>query len=486
MQLNGRLAKERRAARTGDVVQASRPAVRADDPSRPLASRTCAGGRVHRLAAAARLARNGALALAATCGWAAGAEAGAQESLPPMSLDEAIERALVHNPQIAQSQAALSNASGTRRRAVGSFLPNVSMGSGASVQSQSRFDPNTQRVVAGSSDSYNASINASYQLFQGGRKFHELSRTGSALRQAQANLRDQRFAVLLQTRTLFMNALRQAELVDVARARVQRAEESLDMTRTQVQVGTGTRSDSLRTRLELANARQSLLQVENQLRAARFSLGRQVGVSGPVEPVLPDNLDPAPLALEDAEIFMLAESVSPAVLAAEAAAAVANAALGNAKSSYLPSLSLSSGYTWANQTPALSGGNTSWSFRLSGNYQLFDGFQRSANVSQASESRRVARLSEEDARRAVRQGVDAALRTLETQEQAIEIAREAVGVAEEDLRFIRERYAVQMASALDVITSQVALDQAEADLVSVRYDYMLAKAELESIVGRSL
>ena len=82
--------------------------------------------------------------------------------------------------------------------------------------------------------------------------------------------------------------------------------------------------------------------------------------------------------------------------------------------------------------------------------------------------------------------MDAALRTLETQEQAIGIAREAVGVAEEDLRFIRERYAVQMASALDVITSQVALDQAEADLVSARYDYMLAKAELESIVGRSL
>ncbi len=450
-----------------------------------LLARPCRadGARARTPALAQRKLRLLAVALAA-CGWTAGA--GAQEPVPSIGLDEALERALVHSPQIAQSQAALSNASGTRRRAVGSFLPNLSVGSGASVQSQSRFDPNTQRVVEGSSDSYNASLSASYQLFQGGRKFHELNRTGSAMRQAEANLRDQRFAILLQTRTLFMNALRQAELLEVARARVSRAEESLDMTRTQVQVGTGTRSDSLRTRLELANARQVVLQAENQLRAARFSLGRQVGVSGPVEPVPPGNLDPAPLALQDAEIFALAQSVSPAVLAAEAAAAVANAALGNAKSGYLPSLSLSSGYSWANQAAALSGGNTSWNFRLSGSYQLFDGFQRSANVSQASESRRVARLSEEDARRAVRQDVDAALRTLETQEQAIEIAREAVAVAEEDLRFIRERYAVQMASVLDVITSQVALDQAEADFVSARYDYILAKAELESIVGRAL
>ena len=43
-----------------------------------------------------------------------------------------------------------------------------------------------------------------------------------------------------------------------------------------------------------------------------------------------------------------------------------------------------------------------------------------------------------------------------------------------------------MANILDVITSQVALDEAEANLVSTRYDYVVAKAELESIVGREL
>ncbi len=393
---------------------------------------------------------------------------------------------MVHSPQLAQSQASLSNAGSTRRRAWGSFLPNVSMGSGASVQSQNRFDPNTQRVVSGSNDSYNASLSASYQLFQGGRKFSELDRTASGIMEAQARLLDQRYAVRLQTRTLFMNALRQFELVGVAEASVQRAEESLDITRIRVQVGTGTRSDSLRTRLELANARQALLQAQNQLRAARFSLGRQVGADGPVLPELPGNLAPAPLPLSEQEIVALAESVSPAVRAAEAASAVARSQVGSARSSYLPSLSVSSGYTWANQQPAFDGGNTSWNLRVSGSYQLFDGFQREQGVSQASESRRVARLTEADARRGVRQSVDAALRTIETQEQAIAIGVEAVSVAEEDLRLNRARYGAQAATVLDVITSQVALDQAEANLVSARYDYALAKAELESIVGREL
>lgn len=424
--------------------------------------------------------------LAALVLLAAGSDLDAQDEGQEMTLAEALEMAQVHSPQLAQSQANLSNAGSSRRRAWGSFLPNVSVGSGASVQSLDRFDPNTQRIVTGSNDSYNASLNANYQVFQGGRKFYELGRTESSILEAEARLLDQRFAVVLQTRTLFMNALRQFELVAVAEASVERAEESLAISRARMLAGTATRSDTLRTRLELANALQSLLQARNQLRVARFSLGRQVGASGPVVPVLPGNLEPAPLPLSEQEIIALAESVSPAVRAAEAASSVASSALGNARSSYLPSLSLSSGYTWANQDPTFNGGNTSWSFRLSGSYQLFDGFQREQNVSQASESRRVARLSEDDARRGVRQSVDAALRTLETQTQAIAIAQDAVVVAEEDLRLIRARYGVQEAGILDVITSQVALDQAEANLVTARYDYALAKAELESIVGRDL
>lgn len=411
----------------------------------------------------------------------------AQERMETVSLDEAMERAMLHSPQLAQTQASLRNAGSNRRRALGSFLPNISVSSGASVNSSSRFDPNTQRVVEGSSDSYNAGISANYQIFQGGRKYHELGRTASAQAEAEARLQSQRFSVLLQTTTLFMNALRQSELLEVAEASLNRARESLDITRARVEGGAATRSDTLRTRLELANARQSLLQSQNQLRAARFALGRQVGANGPVIPVAPhDDLAPGPLALSEAEILALAESRSPSVRAAEAAAAVANSSLSNARSSYLPSLSATSSYSWANQEPTLDQGSTSWSFRISGSYQLFDGFAREQSVSQASEGRRVARLTEDDARRAVRQEVDAALRTLETQELAITIAQEALAVAKEDLRLNRVRYDARAGNIFDVIVSQVALDQAEANLVSARYDYALARAELESIIGRKL
>jgi outer membrane protein TolC len=69
---------------------------------------------------------------------------------------------------------------------------------------------------------------------------------------------------------------------------------------------------------------------------------------------------------------------------------------------------------------------------------------------------------------------------------AIDIAGEAVAVADEDLRVTRERYRLSVAIILDVVTSQIASDQARVDLVNARYDYVLARAELEAILGRDL
>lgn len=60
------------------------------------------------------------------------------------------------------------------------------------------------------------------------------------------------------------------------------------------------------------------------------------------------------------------------------------------------------------------------------------------------------------------------------------------GLVAEELRVINERYRVGVATILDVVTSQIALDQAVADLVTVRYDHVVARAEIEGILGRDI
>ncbi len=403
-----------------------------------------------------------------------------------VTLDEAVQRALERSPAMAQQQQSVGNAAASRRQAWGALLPGISASSGASVRSQSQFDPTTQRIVQGSADSYNAGLSASITVFDGGRMFSNLTATASDFRAAEARREDTRSQVTFQTKQLFFAALRQNDLLEVSRERVRQAEESLAMTRTRQQVGTATSSDTLRARLELINARQAVLTTEVASRAAEFALGRQIGESGPVTPADPGDLSPTPLGLTEEEILVIAEAESPSVIAATEARASAAKDVSIAKAAYLPSLSVSSGYNWANQERSFSGGSTSWSLSFRASYPIFNGFSREGQVDRAQFAQRLALLQEDDARLAARQEADGALQSVITAERAIQIAEQGLAVAEEDLRVVRERYRVGVATILELVTSQISVVEASVDVVVARYDYVLARAELEAVLGREL
>ena len=417
--------------------------------------------------------------LGATGAWAQAPE-------PVVTLDEAVEAALRHSPQVVQAIGAVRNAESAERNAWGAFLPNLSLSSGASLSSTERFNPQTNTSVTGSSDSYSAGVSSQLQIFTGGRRGAELDGARAQTLAANAALVEQRYALILTTKRAFFDVLRTDDLIRVAEARVQRAQEGLDAATHREQVGTGTRSDVLRARLEVTNARQSLLQARNQRRTAAFALGRLVGVDGAVGARLDAPLDPTPLELDSDELLELVLENAPAVRAAVAAARSADASVRAARSQYFPSVTASGGYDLFNQEPTLSGSRKSWSLRLGISYPLFNRFQREDAISRASVQADIARARSEDARRQARAELERVLGALDLARQQIELAEEAVLAAEEDLRVQQERYRLGVSTILDQVTSQMNLVQAAIDLIAARYDYQIARAELEALVGREL
>jgi outer membrane protein len=403
-----------------------------------------------------------------------------------ITLDDALDRALRRSPQVAQSEQTVLNAYEARRTTVGSFLPSLSTSSSMSVRPASRFDETLQEIVSGSANSYSAGLNSGVTLFRGGQRFSDFRRNTKDIEAAEARREDQRFAVGLQTKQFFFTALEQEELLEVAESRLDQALQSLELTRSRFVGQEATASDTLRARLEFVNSRQAVLTAESNLRAGRFALGRQIGLSEPVIPVSPGNLDPSPLPMSEEEMIQLAENGSPSVIAAEASRLSAEASLSSAKAAWLPSFSANGSYNWSNQQFGFDGGRTSWGIGFSMSYPLFNGFNRESSIARAGNAYQVARLQDDDARLAARQQVDGALRALETAERAIAIAQEAVVVAEEDLRITRIRYRENVAIILDVVTSQIALDQARVDLVRSRFNYVIARAQLEAVLGRLL
>ncbi|KPK78281.1 MAG: hypothetical protein AMS25_16270, partial [Gemmatimonas sp. SM23_52] len=175
---------------------------------------------------------------------------------------------------------------------------------------------------------------------------------------------------------------------------------------------------------------------------------------------------------------------SPAIYQAAAQAAAADAQYSASFAQYLPQISASYSRSWSGQE--YNELDPSWSVRLSASWPLFNGFSRELNRTRSAVNRDNARAQAEDARRQVNAQLTQHLASLTSAQTRHEIALVSREASEEDLRVQQERYRLGAATIVEVLASQVNLDQAEVDIVQARLDYLVAKAQIEALIGREL
>ena len=398
-----------------------------------------------------------------------------------VTLEETIRLAVERSPATVAAAATLRTAEADLLQARGALLPSLSVNSFYSNSSNERFDQTTGRLV---SQSYTAQLQGSYELFTGGRRLAQLRAAGAGVDAADARHREQRFGTILRATEAFYAAAAAADLVEVARQRLERARQQEEFADQRFEVGTATTSDVLRARIEVGNAELAAFEAESALRAASLELGRVVGVGGEVRPAdaaLPERAPPLP-PLET--LVERGVTASPAVVATRAVRASRRADRLAAYTPYLPSVRLSGGYDWfAFDFPP---DQRSWSLRLFASLPVFNGFQREAAVARASALEDVAEAQARDAEITARSSVEAAVQEIELAERRVAVSRRTVELAREDLRVQEERYQIGAATILELQASQVALAEAEVAVVRARQALGGAVARLEAVLGESL
>jgi len=217
------------------------------------------------------------------------------DSVPTVTLSEALRRATGLDPNYVAALGQVDNAVWARRSAFTVFLmPAVSVETDATKNLPAFFNFGTLKQE---NYAVQAQLTLRYDLFTGGQKLAELTRSAAALDGAHAGELQARFATALLTESNYYAVLAGKELVRVGRERVQRAEQQLAVGRARVVSGAAVQTDSLQLRLELSQAREALLRLEYALRVARLTLGSRVGAAGPVEAAPLDSVLPAGLPL---------------------------------------------------------------------------------------------------------------------------------------------------------------------------------------------
>ncbi len=422
--------------------------------------------------------------LAAVCALACNAVA-AHAQTQRVSLAEALERALAVQPSMIEAQGSVRVANANERAAWGAFLPSINTNASASRSNVDRIDPDTGQLVS-PEFTYTLGWSASLPLFEGFARIGNRRAAEANSDAADAGLRGEQFQVVLDTKQIFYAAAASDDLVRVADAQVARATEQLNAANDRLKAGSGTTSDSLRATVELGTAQMALIRAHAANSAAQASLARQIGANGRVRAVPDDALPSLP---DTNVVYSLAQTESPAILESEAVARAAHAGITVARSRYWPSLGVS--YGDSRQGPGSPFSNlddysrsSAWRFSLA--WPIFDGFDREATQVAAGARRDAADARAADARRQVEAEAIRQVALLNAAFQQIDIASVNVAAATEDFRVQSERYRLGVATSLDLTSSQENLTGAEVALIQARFDYLVARAELEALVGREL
>jgi outer membrane protein len=396
-----------------------------------------------------------------------------------VTLNEAIELALRVQPAVVQARGARA----ASRQVTGSWMPQLNANS-SWARSQVSATYNQEGIpFTPPANNYRAGWSASINIFDGFQRVAEGRAASADFESADAGLTNQQFQVTLQVKQTFFNALAADELLRVSNTRIQRAEEQLKVSKEKLAAGSATRSDTLRSAVELGNARLQLLNAQTSQASTRAALARLIGFDGPIQ------------AVGDSGLFLLAPldtaalreellRTAPAVIAAEANAKAAAASVAVARAQYFPIVRGTFSQNWTGT--AVGSLEDRWTAGVSLNWTIFNGFTREAGVTRSSVSRESAQAQADDARRLASAQLTQALATLESSRAQIDISRQSLAAAGEDLRVVQERYRLGAATIVDVLTSQITLDDAEIAYIRARLDFLVARAQLEALLGREL
>lgn len=403
------------------------------------------------------------------------------DTLPVITLDEALHASVQLDPDYVRAVGQLDNAEWGRRAAMLVFLlPNITASADYSEFSTSQFNIG---LGSAASASGRVSLDARYEVFAGGRKLAGARQAAAELELADASELGNRFLAALETERDYYTVLTARELLDVARQRQERAAEQFTLARARVQGGATVQSDSLQILLELQRAEAEVLGREAALTVARLQLGRRVGSGGPVDAAPLTDAAPPRLPIGLDEAVQLAVSQGPAWRQARASERSSEAALTGARGSYLPTIALTGAIT-TNDNRFFPTASTRRSVGVNLSWPIWNGGQRELAVARAATNRDVARALRHDLERAARRDITQSYTTHDVALRTLAIATTAADVAREVLRVQQARYQAGANTVLELLDAQSQLVQSQADLVQARYTARLARASLEAMLGQ--
>ena len=350
---------------------------------------------------------------------------------------------------------------------------------------RSDFEDNFASSGSNSFD-YNGSLGINYTIYNGGARGASIRAAEKQLRRTELDLETIVEEVRLETANNYYALQNSDAQVEIQRAAVEDAQQTLKDAQLLEKAGLGTRFDVLRAEVELAQANQQLTTALANQDIARRQLAETLSVSHSTDLATADAIAEAgtwDLELDETivqafknraelEQFLLDREINQeqrTISLAQTRPVVGANASYNTNDDFEDDFDISDSYSV--------GLNLEW--------RLFDGGAARAGARQAEKGIEIAETQFADQRNQIRFLVEQAFFELKSNQDNIATATRSVELAEESLRLARLRFQAGVGTQTDVIEAQTSLTTERGNLLSSITDYNQSFAELNRQVSNT-
>lgn len=280
----------------------------------------------------------------------------------------------------------------------------------------------------------------------------------------------------------YFDMLQADNMQKLGRESVERLADHLKNVEAQYEVGVVAKVDVLRSQVELANAKQSLIKAENAYQIAEANLNKIVGLPMDTQLKLDNILVYAPYENDMQYCLDYAAMHRPELEQAKQNVEAAKGALRVAISGHMPQIAASASQNWNDSNwPGDENGN--WGVGVQVTMNIFDSGVTTSKIHGAEADLAKAHETYRDTVDAVNLDVRSNYLNLREAEKRIDTTKLAVSQAEEDYRIAQLRYMNGVGTNTDVLDAQVALTDAKTNYLQAMYDYNTCKTNLETAIG---
>ena len=396
-----------------------------------------------------------------------------------LTLDEAVKLALTNNPtgKIAVFDFEAAKGALTAARSARWFSISASHKDARSLSAPTELRPNPVET-----DQYTNSVSLNWTLWSGNKVESQISQAKLALDSSQWGVAKARQQLKYDATDAYFKFMAARDNVKLNQESVERLERYLQDVKLQFEVGVVAKVDVLRSEVELAKAKQSLIEAQNTYDLTMANLNNIIGFPLTTELNIKGDLSYARYEKELAFCVDAALRQRPEISQYTDAAKSAQEGITVAKSGYLPTVSAVYNAGWYDSKFA-GGNNYNWSVYLLTNWTLFDSGYTAGKVKQAVEGYKKALEQLKQTVDSVQLDVRQTYLSLKAAEQSIATSSSAVGLAEEDYKIKVIRYQAGVGTNLDVLDAQVALTTAKNNFLKAMYEYNNFRAKLDKAMG---